>query len=394
MEIHARHSPFRVLHLSSGNLYGGVETLLVTLARYRHLNASMEPHFALAFEGRLSQELRETGVPVHLLGGARASRPWTIWRIRRRLEQLIRKQDFDIVVCHMAWPMAMFGSTAARLGHKLIFWAHDVPDGRHWLDRWARRATPDGVLVNSKFTEMAVPRMYPDTPRRVIYYPVAVKDCSSEAHHRDAVRREFSLSDETTVIIQVSRMQPWKGHHLHLKALSQLKDLAAKWVCWFAGGPQRPEEGEYFRELRQMAAELGIADRVQFLGQRSDVPRLLAGADIFCQPNQNPEPFGIVFIEALGAGLPIIARAIGAAPEIVDDKCGMLAPTDDPLVLSELLKQCIESRELRRTLARSAPERARMLCDPARQLARIEDFMRSVVAPGKAAALGGADGRA
>jgi glycosyltransferase involved in cell wall biosynthesis len=377
----ARNNPMRVLHVSSGNLYGGVETLLVTLARFRHLCPPMEPHFAVAFEGRLSEELKAAGVAVHLLGGARASRPWTVWRARRRLAQLLRQQSFDVVVCHMAWPMAMFGNTAARLGCKLAFWAHDVPDGRHWLERWARRVMPDAVIVNSRFTEKSVPKLYPDTLRRVIYYPVAVKEVGSARLNRDAARRELSVADDTAVIIQVSRMEPWKGHALHLEALSHLKNLSSKWVCWIVGGPQRPEEKQYLRGLREMADRFGIADHVRFLGQRTDVPQLLAAADIFCQPNRNPEPFGIVFIEALAAGLPVVATAMGAAPEIVDQSCGLLAPPHDAAALAASLAQCVQSAHLRQTLARNGPERARTLCDPATQLTLLQDFLRSIAAP-------------
>src|SRR5690242_21806476 len=79
----------RVLHVNSGNLYGGVETLLVTLAQLRHLCEDMEPHFALCHEGRLSQELIATGVSVHQLGRVRISRPWTVWSARRRLRELL-----------------------------------------------------------------------------------------------------------------------------------------------------------------------------------------------------------------------------------------------------------------------------------------------------------------
>ena len=99
----------RVLHLSAGNLYGGVETMLTTMARLRHLCEGMEPCFGVCFEGRLSQELRDAGVPVHVLGAVRISRPWTVWRARRRLRKLLSEENFDAVVCHMAWPLVVFG---------------------------------------------------------------------------------------------------------------------------------------------------------------------------------------------------------------------------------------------------------------------------------------------
>ena len=79
----------RVLHIAPGNLYGGVETLLVTLARFKDLCTSMEPEFAVCFEGRLSSELELTGVPVHHLGAVRTRQPLSVWRGRRHLSELL-----------------------------------------------------------------------------------------------------------------------------------------------------------------------------------------------------------------------------------------------------------------------------------------------------------------
>ncbi len=96
----------RVLHVNSGNLYGGIEVLLVTLARLRGLCPEMAPEFALCFPGRTHDELAAAGVPVHALGGARISRPWTVWRSRRRLREVLKQGRFDAVICHGhgRWP--------------------------------------------------------------------------------------------------------------------------------------------------------------------------------------------------------------------------------------------------------------------------------------------------
>src|SRR6266404_6888111 len=84
-----REISMRVMHIVSGRLYGGVETLLVTLARCRALSAAMEPEFALCFDGRLREELAETGAPVHLLGEVRARHPVSVMRARRQLRELL-----------------------------------------------------------------------------------------------------------------------------------------------------------------------------------------------------------------------------------------------------------------------------------------------------------------
>ena len=134
--------PVRILHVNAGNLYGGIETLLVTLARQRALCAEMEPEFAVCFEGRLSEELRAAGVRVHMLGAARVSRPWTIWRARLRLRALLADGGPDVVVTHGCWPHAIAAPAARRARLPLLFWMHNFQAAVHWLDRCGR-----GVIV-------------------------------------------------------------------------------------------------------------------------------------------------------------------------------------------------------------------------------------------------------
>ncbi len=369
--------PVQMLHVHAGNLYGGVETVLVTLAKFRHLCPGVEPHFALSFEGRLSGELVSAGVPVHLLGPVRISRPWTAWRARRRLRELLRLERFDAVVCHMPWPLVVFGRAARAQGSKLIFWGHGYHSGKSWLERMARRTVPDLAVSTSRFVGASVRNLYPNTQVEAVYAPLALVDSPEAAQWRTAVRREQGVGDGQVVIIQVSRFESWKGHLLHLQALSQLQTRSG-WVCWFVGGAQNEAERIHFLEVQETAKRLGLSDRVRFLGQRADVAQLLAGADIFCQPNQGPEPFGIVFVEALWAGRPVVTTALGGALEIVNESCGLLAEPNSPASLAAALDGLIQSPELRSQLGQAGPARARELCDPATQMHVLEKLVRKV----------------
>jgi glycosyltransferase involved in cell wall biosynthesis len=153
-----------------------------------------------------------------------------------------------------------------------------------------------------------------------------------------------------------------------------LRDLAG-WVCWIVGSAQRPDEARYERELYAVAKQNGIEERVRFTGQRSDVSRILSVADIYCQPNTSPEPFGLTLIEALHAGLPVITSAMGGATEVVNDSCGILAPSGNIADLASALRLLVNDEELRRRMGASGPARARELTDPALQLSRLSDAL-------------------
>lgn len=373
----------KVLHIYSGNLFGGVETLLVTLAQQQILCPQISHHFALCFEGRLAKELRQTTASVQMLGEVRSSQPWTIWQARSQLQQLLKQEKFDVVICHACWPQAIFGSVVKSHNLPLVFWCHDTPKGTHWLELWAKQTPPDLVIANSRYTQAALPKLYPGIPSDVLYYPVLdhnyLQDRStSRSDLRRDLRAELNTPDNTVVLIQSSRLERWKGQTLLLSGLAQLQDLP-NWVCWIAGGVQRPHEAEYLQELQAQARELGIADRVQFLGQRADIPRLLAAADIHSQPNTGPEPFGIAFIEALYAGLPVVTTAIGGGAEIVDESCGVLVTPDDAHALSEGLRSLITNPALRVELAVGGNIRANLLCNPAQQITKLHTLLSQLI---------------
>jgi len=194
---------------------------------------------------------------------------------------------------------------------------------------------------------------------------------------RIAIRKELQTPAEAVVIVQVSRMEAWKGHRFHLNALAMMRDIP-NWVCWFVGGAQRPAEERYLEELKQSAEQYGIADRLRFLGQRTDVRELMLSADVFCQPNMGPEPFGVVFVEALSAGLPIVTTATGGGLEIVDSTCGLLIPANDVTALATAVRRLVLDNELRTRMSKAGPDRARALCDPTRQVRRLASVIESV----------------
>ncbi len=143
----------RVLHVHSGNMYGGVETVLVTLARLRRC-PEMESSFALCFDGRLSEELTAAGGAFIGWAGfdsAGLGRSGT--------------QDGDCGICsngnasmsqYGCWSYALFAATCRRGKWRWYSGHFDIPNGTHWLERKASRISPNLVLANSRFTASAV----------------------------------------------------------------------------------------------------------------------------------------------------------------------------------------------------------------------------------------------
>lgn len=367
-------SNLKVLHVGAGNLFGGIEILMRTLASRRNECPELEPEYAFCFEGKAAQVMRETGVAVHLISPVRLSRPWSILAARKRFRRLLTERSYDAIILHECWVHTIFAPALSSFRGKRIFWAHDRHQGKSWLDWLVRRHPPDGAIINSQYSAETMPSFFPGVPWRVIYCPVEPIAPTPDSQTREAIRREFDTPPDAVVFVQVGRWEPHKGHRNFFRGLAELKGFD-NWICWQVGATQRESEVLYLREVEQLAEQLGISNRIRYLGWQPDLARVFAGADIYCQPNENPEPFGITFVEALSAGLPVVGTTLGGPLEIVQPSCGRLVPPNDSVALGRVLRELIDDSNLRANLGAHGPNRARELCDPGDRIREIHAFL-------------------
>ncbi|MFI5399062.1 MAG: glycosyltransferase family 4 protein [Candidatus Binatia bacterium] len=363
----------KVLHVHSGNLYGGVETILTSLVTFQRLAAGLDQHFALCFEGRLSKELTLLGAPVSMLGAVRASRPLSVYRARKKLAALLKRTRADVVIHHSTWSHALFATVARSAGARLVYWQHTAAGTTTWREVWSRMYPPDLMLCVSRFVAGSSGRLFPGARAEVYYAPCEAGRTTAEP---SATRAALGAPPFTVVILQVARMEAWKGQTVLLNALSRLPPSASQWVCWMAGGAQRAAEQRYVDELKAEAVRAGIADRVRFLGERSDVPDLLAAADIVCQPNTMAEGFSRALVEALYAARPIVTSDLGPSGEVLDASCGVLVPAGNAARLAEALEALIGDPSRRVWLGGAGPARARELCAPETQMPRLVELLQ------------------
>jgi glycosyltransferase involved in cell wall biosynthesis/GT2 family glycosyltransferase len=372
----------RVLHLHRGRDYGGLERVLYCLGAERELAPEMEPVFGLGFRHRLATDLLRSGARVEILPSPSRRRPWLAVAAWWQLARWLRRERFDVVVCHGSSALVNFGWVARVSGVPLVLWMHTDTKQRaaNLVERLAGHLRPALAICNSAFTAHGLPLLFQRPPPHVVIHcPVAPPHFPvSSDNLRNDLRAALDTSSEAVVIILPSRLQLWKGHAVLLTALGRLRDVPG-WVCWIVGGPFDAEQAAVLATLQADVQRLGLAPRVRFTGQREDVPALLAAADIFCQPNLTPEPFGVNAVEALYAGLPVVASDSGGTREIVDASCGCLVPAGDAPALSEVLASLITDPIARRRLGAAAPARARVISDPAFILARLHAALAELV---------------
>jgi glycosyltransferase involved in cell wall biosynthesis len=168
------------------------------------------------------------------------------------------------------------------------------------------------------------------------------------------LRRSLGVAPDRPVVFCSGRVQPYKGMQTLLEAAAVLRaEGAGEMEVAIAG------DGPYLPELRALADARGVPD-VHFLGRRTDVPALLAGATVAVVPSLWEEAFGLAVVEAMAAGVPVVASRVGGIPELVDDgRTGLLVPPGDARALAAALRLLLESPQRRAALARQGEAVAR-----------------------------------
>ena len=368
----------RLLHVTGGNIYGGIERMIAALASTR--TTGVQQCVAVSPDSRLSGELTGLGCHVAALPWARASRPLSILKGRHAFASLLDALRPDAAIFHGAWAHAMFARTARAHGAIVVFWQHTPMSAPGWLDRWAGRTPPDIQIVNSRFT--AAHPAFPALPSQVIYCAVTPADPAHSASRTDT-RAALGASHIDTAVLMAARLEAWKGHAVLIDAARLLRSRRLKF--WIAGGVQRPSERAYAARLEKQVAAAGLEASVSLLGERRDIPALMSAADVYCQPNTAPEPFGLAIAEAMHAKLPCVVSRAGGAIELVNERCGCLAEPGDAHSVAAAIARLADDSDARERMGRAAALRAVELTDPRRRLADLLHLVAAHPQPAHAA---------
>ena len=350
-----------VLFFVPGFGTGGPERMVEDLAA--RLDPGRFRSFACSLtSGLVGEAVAARGFPVYTLAdAAKGQRPRAIGKLRAfrarvaRLEALIERHAIDVLHTHALVPL--LHAALARRRARRWRWVHTeqvlpdlpgayprwvVPLGRWFLSRAdvvAAASDAVGAYVREE-AGVAADRV------RVIYNCVDVERFG-QRHDGAAKRRELSIPADAWVIGVVANLRPQKNHELLLRALARLRPAAPN-ACLVLVG-----EGEQRERLETLAGELGIQDRVRFLGPRLDVPELLATFDVYCLPSHY-EGLPFSMLEAMAARKPVVAtRVLGIREIIRDAETGILVEPDDPDALCGALLRLRQDVALAEKLARA-----------------------------------------
>lgn len=340
----------RIVHVLASFEVGGGETVALSLAARQHAQGHHVVVVALgAPYGPMAERFRAAEVAVRVI----AKGPGLDWTLFPRLYEVFVRERAEVVHTHNPQSL-VYAAPAGRAARcRVVHTKHgdsqDAPR-RMWLRRQAATLVDAFVSVSRKTEEHA--RRVGEGPLdrlHVIENGVDLTRFRPDPEAGPALRAELGLPPGTRLVGSVGRLAEVKNHALLLRATAPLL------------GPEvRPillGEGDERAALSDLAALLGRSAEVHLLGQRRDVPRVMAALDLFVLSSRN-EGLPLVVIEAMATGIPVISTAVGGVPDVVvSGETGLLVSDDDALALRAAIERLLVDRELAQRLGARGRER-------------------------------------
>ena len=364
--------PLQLLLVVDSLEVGGAERHVVDLAAAL-CRKGHEVEVACSVAGGLAQRLQEAGVPF---------RPLTERLVKRRVSpayargvgRLLREKAFDLVHAHIYASAVAAAIATRKTGPRLVITEHTEASWQTWwtrrVSRWAHGRSSHTIAVSTPIRRRLIEkdRVPPD---RVSLIPNAVIPAPDDPPNLSGTLPDGWL--EEPLVGVVARLQPEKGVATFLKAAALVSKASPRARFLVVGdGPLR-------EELRDLVGRLGVEDRVRFLGYRTEARALIRLLDVLVVPSLT-EGSPLIVLEAMAAGVPVVASAVGGVPDQArHGEEGLLVPPGDPEALAGAMDELLRDPRRARRLGAAGRRRTENGFSHETLVRRIEGVYRAVL---------------
>ncbi len=351
-----------VVVMPLGRQLGGGELMLTQLLRQPHDPAVA---FTVIFlrDGPMVAEARAHGHDVRVVEAGRFRHLRQRWAAVRAIVAIAREVHADALLAWMVAAQLMVGMASWLSGIPAVWYQVGLPQG-DLLDRIATMLPARGVIVLSQAGAAAQQALRPRRPQRLVYPGVSLAAFDATLlPPPPAMRAALGVPPQGPLIGIVGRLQRWKGMHVVIAAMPEVLRAHPDAHLLVVGGAHETEP-EYARELAAQIAQLGLGAQVTLAGFQRDIPRWMQAMDVVVHASDR-EPFGIVVIEAMALGKPVVAGSLGGPAEVITDGVdGLLAPYGDSAALARAITRFLDDPILAASCGTRAVARARAFDEP------------------------------
>jgi len=382
--------PVRILYLSdTGGPMGGAAASLVSLVK-RLDRERFELHALLGSDGDFAEALRKLDVDVGvspLRPIVRSANPFTLARCFTRLGggcravlRVAREKQIDIIHANDN-TVVFFAVVPSVLRKRKALWHVRSPVRRLGVIGSILVNHSDAIVFCSEANAEPFRRYFAKASARMhtVYEGVDIP-ALAECARTTTIRQDFHLAPDVPLAGMVGRITRIKGQDEFLKAAVVISELQPRARYLIVGAPAAGSrealeaDRAYEIELRRLARKLQLEDKVIFTGHRGDVPGILKELAVLVVPSRR-EGLGLVALEAMALGVPVVASNVGGLPEIIEpERTGLLVPPSAAGAIGMAVGRLLANRNLARRLAEAARQEveARFTADEhARSIARI-----------------------
>lgn len=369
-----------VIDLGPQGKFGSLEEVIFILARAVHEHGGFFlPAFRCPPTADVAAMYDAAGLPFEVLDLSRWTRH-TLWRLAR----LVRRHRIELVHWNLYHPLNLYLWGLTVLVPSASHWMTDHLSRPSGLDEAAVRTQTSGQL--KRLTKQLLLRRYSRVlcVSRFVFASLEAQgiwrglSCclhvintdrfSPHAVERSRLRNATG-TEKQFVLLAVAYLIREKGIDVAIRAL---KELPEQVVLWIVGN------GDEAAQLKQLTVDLSLDHRVRFWGLQLNVEPFMRAADCFVCPSLWQEAAGLVVLEALACGLPVIASAVGGIPEYVEDgRNGFLCPPGAPGQLADRVRRLLDDAETLSAMSRTARSVAVERCSVATRLDEYLELYRS-----------------
>ena len=313
-------------------------------------------------------------------------------------------KDFRNFLLHQAPRIRLFLNAIRENGIDLVHTQHDLSSGkpeiiaakiagvpcishRHgysnysYFDKFFSRFVATFIYISKDVANHHQLQGEPESKGIIIHNGIDIKEFS----RNDAVqiKKEFNCRPDDSLIGIVGRIDWWKGQEYFLEAIAEVLKQKTNVKGLIIGGLKnrnKPDRMEYLNKLKLLVRTLGIEEKIIFTGFRDDVPRLISGLDVVVHASCTPEPFGLVVIEGMAAGKPVVATAAGGVLDIIEDGVnGLLVPCKDSKAMAEAILQILSDRDKAKRMGLAARRRVTEKFTVQHQVTAVQKIYDSIL---------------
>lgn len=378
----------KILFYSHTGKVSGAEKILLLVLKY--LNRDKFAPVAVCPEGDLVEEIGRLGIPVNTVGQLEARFTWRIDLIFkylislfgtiRQLRSEILKEKPDLI--HANSIRAGLTANLASAGLP-VFWhiqdelkPHPFSIAIRLLVAFSTRTRliPVSQATADSFRGRILQRFGKHIPERVVHNAVEIEKFQYNTANRRKIREEFGLDDSEFVLGIVGQITPRKGQLELIQTFAKAREQTPSSTLLIIGAPMFNKDQVYLEQLKQTVSQLGLEEKVKFLGLRKDVPAIMQALDALIV-NSKSEALVVVAIEAMTCGTPVIATSVGGTKEIIEHKVnGWLVSFGDEGQLIEAITTLHRQPEMRAAFAEAGKQIVASRLNAGRFIKNLEEF--------------------